>query len=350
MWKKLVETIANIGILFFCVQTEFMIFYKLKGVGDFFRILWKYESTSGIYGIITKIYDECNYGKTILWVSFFIILFFIFGLLYIPLKKFVRKKLLIIEHLSFQNMNFTYVDEELKEYNCKKYRIDQCEILNSTTLGLNEKVKKIIESVNYETKKIIEYIKKEYQVGYAGIANIPAIFMLGYELGDENKKLLFHKRRDRASDDDFHILQDEERIYDLKVLETENNENENGKLLVLIEFTQPIGDEDIKDVLENNDYILKYSLGVINYDVVDTAKQINEYANKIVSDIAKIQKQSNIYEIKICVAASSAFIFALGTKFSKTQNIDTIIYQFKNNTYPWGINVTKGIPVITNEI
>lgn len=247
-------------------------------------------------------------------------------------------------------MNFTYVDEELKEYNCKKYRIDQCEILNSTTLGLNEKVKKIIESVNYETKKIIEYIKKEYQVGYAGIANIPAIFMLGYELGDENKKLLFHKRRDRASDDDFHILQDEERIYDLKVLETENNENENGKLLVLIEFTQPIGDEDIKDVLENNDYILKYSLGVINYDVVDTAKQINEYANKIVSDIAKIQKQSNIYEIKICVAASSAFIFALGTKFSKTQNIDTIIYQFKNNTYPWGINVTKGIPVITNEI
>lgn len=35
MWKKLVETIANIGILFFCVQTEFMIFYKLKGVGDF---------------------------------------------------------------------------------------------------------------------------------------------------------------------------------------------------------------------------------------------------------------------------------------------------------------------------
>ena len=106
----------------------------------------------------------------------------------------------------------------------------------------------------------------------------------------------------------------------------------------------------MKDVLENNDYILKYSLGVINYDVVDTAKQINEYANKIVSDIAKIQKQSNIYEIKICVAASSAFIFALGTKFSKTQNIDTIIYQFKNNTYPWGINVTKGIPVITNEI
>ena len=37
-------------------------------------------------------------------------------------------------------------------------------------------------------------------------------------------------------------------------------------------------------------------------------------------------------------------------KEAETQNIDTIIYQFKNNTYPWGINVTKGIPVITNEI
>lgn len=347
MWKQFIGMISSTGILYFCTQIEFMIFYKLKGYGEFFKILWGYDPTSGIYGIITKIYNECSNGKEFLWITFVIILFIILILLYILLKKFVRRKLLIIEHLSLQSMNFTYVDEELKEHSYKKYCINQYEILNNSTLNLNEKINKLIESINYETNNIIEYIKKGYQVGYAGIANIPAIFMLGYELGDENKKIFFHKRRDRAYDDDFHLLQEEDRIYDLKLVESKNDKNENGKLLVLIEFTQPIEDEDIQGVLESNDYTLKYSLGVINYDVVDTAKQINEYTNKIISDIAKIQKQSNIDEIKICVAASSAFIFALGTKFSKTQNIDTVIYHFQNNTYPWGINVTKGIPVIT---
>lgn len=347
MWKQLLGIIANTGILYFCIQIEFMILYKLKGYGEIFKILWGYDSKSGIYGIITKIYNEWNCGKGFLWIIFSITLLIIFVLLYILLQKFVKKKLLIIEHLSLQSMNFTYVEEELKEHSYKKYRINQYEILNNSTLGLNEKINKLIESINNETNNIIEYIKKGYQVGYAGIANIPAIFMLGYELGDENKKIFFHKRRDRAYDDDFHLLQEEDRIYDLKLVESKNDKNENGKLLVLIEFTQPIEDEDIQGVLESNDYILKYSLGVINYDVVDTAKQINEYTNKIISDIAKIQKQSNIDEMKICVAASSAFIFALGTKFSKTQNIDTVIYHFQNNTYPWGINVTKGIPVIT---
>ena len=347
MWKQFLGMIASTGILYFCIQLEFMILYKLKGQGELLKILWGYDSASGIYGIITKIYNEWNDGKKLLWIIFYINLFIIFVLLYVLLQKFVKKKLLIIEHLSLQNMNFTYVEEELKECSYKKYRINQYEILNNTSLGLNEKINKLIESINYETTNIIEYIKKGYQIGYAGIANIPAIFMLGYELGDENKKIFFHKRRDRAYDDDFHLLQEEDRIYDLKLVESKNNRNENGKLLVLIEFTQPIEDDDIQEVLESNDYILKYSLGVINYDVVDTAKQINEYTNKIISDIGKIQKQSNINEIKICVAASSAFIFALGTKFSKTQNIDTVIYHFQNNTYPWGINVTKGIPVIT---
>ena len=87
----------------------------------------------------------------------------------------------------------------------------------------------------------------------------------------------------------------------------------------------------------------------ISYDVVDSAHQINTYTNIILAKIAEIQKNPNITQIKICVAASSSFIFALGTKFSKTQNKDTIIFHYENNRYPWGINVNEHKPVIVNK-
>lgn len=88
----------------------------------------------------------------------------------------------------------------------------------------------------------------------------------------------------------------------------------------------------------------------MNYNIVSMAGQINEYTNQILADIADIQKNLNITEIKIYVAASSSCIFALGTKFSKTQNIDTVIYQFDKNSYSWGINVTKRKPIIRKVI
>lgn len=60
--------------------------------------------------------------------------------------------------------------------------------------------------------------------------------------------------------------------------------------------------------------------------------------------VAENQKNPNIVQIKICIAASSAFIFALGMKFSKTQNKENVIFHYEKDTYPWGVNVHKGKP------
>ena len=199
--------------------------------------------------------------------------------------------------------------------------------------------------------QINEYIDKFYQIGYAGIpvGNIPCVFMLGYELDDANKKLYFHKNRNNSSDDDFHLLKDIPIQIKLHMERKENNADKDGKILAIIQLTQPIHNEDLHGVQEENDYILKYEIqGNIDYDIINSAKQTNEYVQQILSDIADVQKNPKISEIKICVAASSGFIFALGTKFSKTQNIDTVIYQFDKVRYSWGINVTKRIPVINN--
>lgn len=159
----------------------------------------------------------------------------------------------------------------------------------------------------------------------------------------------FHKNRTNHLDDNFHVLKDEHNSVKMQVSHHANNKNINGDLLVIIQLTQPIKDTDLIGVKGINDYILRYEIaGQIDYDIINSAKQTNEYAQQIVSDIAELQKKSNISKIKICIAASSDFVFALGTKFSKTQNIDIVVYQFEKDKYPWGINVTKKTAVINN--
>ncbi len=81
--------------------------------------------------------------------------------------------------------------------------------------------------------------------GYTGIANIPAAFMLGYELGDENKKKFFHiyhgnNTPDDLKDDRFHLLKVEVRRHTFELHEGENDPSKEGKILLLIQMTQPI--------------------------------------------------------------------------------------------------------------
>jgi len=307
---------------------------------------YNYDENTGYYFIINKVYSE-GQGTKILWIALIIDVIIIILMILWLIKKNVKRKLLIIEHSSLQKMNFSYDEKELVDYAVKRLSINQYETLNNESISIKEKIDLAIVEINNRIPKILNYVDKQYQIGYAGIANIPVTFMLGYELGDENKRLFFHKRRDNSDDDNFHLLKDEPRQLTFIAHEKRNDPTKRGKILLLIQLTQPIKEADIQDVLEDNDYILKYEIPqTINYDVVDSSRQINDYTNKILADISEVQKNPNITQIKICVAASGAFIFALGTKFSKTQNKDTVIFHYQNDTYPWGINITKKTAVV----
>lgn len=327
-----------------------MILYVLKGYLKFLMPLIDYTKESKYYYIINWLY-QLEGGKKILWLCLCVDILAILGLVVWILKKNACKKLLIIEHSSLQRMHFSYNKEELEDFAVKKIHINQYESLNNVSLPLQEKLSLIISEVEISLPRILNGVEEGFQIGYAGIANIPATFFLGYKLGDENKKRYFHKFRKDSTDDDFHLLKDEDRQLTFIPKEEPNNPNKKGKLLLIVELTQPIKDDDISTIKEDNDFIIKFGVPeTINYDIVDSSLQINQYTNTILSRVANIQKDPNIMEIKICIAASSSFVFALGTKFSKTQNKETVIYHYQNDGYPWGINVTRAIPVIRKEI
>ncbi len=342
----IIGSLVNVSLLLFSIKIFFMILYRINGFGSLLASFYNYDENTGYYFIINKVYSE-GQGTKILWIALIIDVIIIILMILWLIKKNVKRKLLIIEHSSLQKMNFSYDEKELVDYAVKRLSINQYETLNNESISIKEKIDLAIVEINNRIPKILNYVDKQYQIGYAGIANIPVTFMLGYELGDENKRLFFHKRRDNSDDDNFHLLKDEPRQLTFIAHEKRNDPTKRGKILLLIQLTQPIKEADIQDVLEDNDYILKYEIPqTINYDVVDSSRQINDYTNKILADISEVQKNPNITQIKICVAASGAFIFALGTKFSKTQNKDTVIFHYQNDTYPWGINITKKTAVV----
>lgn len=349
-WKKIFSQFASVGVLFFAFKRIVILTYVIWGCCKWFMPLLGYSEDTSLYYLFNEI-QKIKYGN-ILLIVICVVMIIIFSVSFIWLIiQNSGRKLLSIEHSSLQSMSFSYDKEELEEYEVKKIKVNQCDTISNESLPLETKATLLITEICNILPEINNYIEKHYQVGYAGIpvGNIPSAFMLGYELDDANKKLYFHKNRSDSLDDNFHILKNLHNSINLHVDKKENKESENGDLMVIIQLTQLISDTDLVGVLGNNDYILKYEVpGQINYDIIESAEQANRYAQQIVDDIAGIQKKSNISKIKICIAASSDFVFALGTKFSKTQNINIVIYQFDKGRYSWGINVTKQTAVINN--
>lgn len=330
----------------------------IKGViGDIWIKLLGIDQKEGLYYGLTILSSKWKHSDAVMWILLSFSLFLIIVQIVYFLYENRLESILLIEHNSRNQMYFKINKECRDSYIIVPYKLNQYTTFNSN-LPLEEKLNIAISELENHVDIINDKIGKgKYWAGYAGIANIPMTFMLGYELGDENRKLLFHKYHGRKTsiklkDDSFYLLKEDERRFVFKDVIIEKPDLEKrGKILLLIELTQPIKEADYKSIQEENDYIIKFHIAdTINYDVVDSSSQIDEYTDEIMHWIAENQKNPNIVQIKICIAASSAFIFALGMKFSETQNKETVIFHYEKDTYPWGVNVHKRIPVIIKEI
>lgn len=348
---------AKILLGIFTIPASLIVIVDLLNIKELISEEWikllGIDKDSGHYYLFNEFINLGKFQSTFLWAVIFVCIAIIAVQIYFFWKNNRQERLLIVKHNSLNQTSFVINNEVKSEYITKPLKFNQYDTFNSS-LPLEEMILRIINEVDLKANDIRKYISKDYTIGYAGIANIPATFMLGYELGDENIKKYFHKYHGKEIDselydDKFHLLDKKiiRSTFDKEVLQESTDPSQDGNIVILVSLTQPIKEPDYASIVGKNDFVYKYtSSDDTDYDIVDSENQIILYSNKILSDIAEIQKQKNIKEIRICVAASGAFIFGLGTKFSKTQNKRTIIYHYNRNNYPWGINVTDKVPVI----
>ena len=311
------------------------------------------DKGNGLYYLINNCIDLGKYKDVFLNTLLALCVIVIIVQIILFLLENRQEALLIVEHNSLNQMQYRYDEEVENDYNIKKLKFNQYKTFNSN-MAVEAMINLSITEIDMKANIIRSYITKGYLIGYAGIANIPTTFLLGFELGDENSKKYFHKYHGKKTnselkDDKFHLLKKKtvRSSFKLDILQESVDLKQDGNIVIIISLTQPIGEADFSSIISDNDYIYKYTCSdEIDYDVIDSESQIEQYTDKILSDIAVIQKKPNIKQIRICVAAPGAFVFGLGTKFSKTQNKEIIIYHFEKDQYPWGINVTKKVSVI----
>ena len=323
----------------------------IKGIlSDFCIKAFSIDTDKGVFWILSKLSKVSIVRIDLLWVLFGICLTILLTGFYLKAKDYYKNKLLIIEHSSFNAMNFKIDEANLKDYSYNKLVLNQFETMEKAQSLLSDRIAiAIMDQIDF-LKQIRKFVTKGYGLAYLGIAHTPLIFLLGFLVGDENNVKLFHKRRDDANDDKFHLLSSINYSESLSRQCDEFATKSFNTVLLCIETTFKITDDDIKCIRNNNDYVLRYATANKGYEVIYSAKQINEYVKMIKDDLHSICISNHVKKIKICIASSVAFTFALAQSFSANHDpeIEVFHYDTKNVLkYSWGINITKKKAIIT---
>jgi len=245
-------------------------------------------------------------------------------------------------------------------------------ILGHSTLGksqfkLNDKaqdnIKLIIEEINLieDLKKVGEnYDALKYTVskqddlikdfkrkindndkyGYMGISHTPLILRAGYDIGDETKFIMFHKKRNL---DYYEELSDIESYTPIKI-EQKKIKEDCKELIVAISTTFSIQDNQLDILHLENKSIIKFKTDELGFDVITSRKQAEEYISFILREVRQVANDKGIVKIHMVISSSVAFTFALGQELSSHYDPEVIIYHFDINNpkkYPWGISLFK---------
>lgn len=319
------------------------------GLSDFWVRVSSIDTESGLYWMLLNIAKVSVMDFNLLWVILIVCSIILMTGILLIAKDYYKNKLLIIKHSSLNVMNFKMDGSELKDYSIEKLILNQFETMENTQFTINEKITVAINEQTAFMKEVRDYISKGYSLAYIGIAHTPFIFFLGFLAGDENDVKLFHKRRDDTNEDKFRLLIAENYTEKLVRQPDQSPTKQFDTMLLCIETTFKIPDDDIVYICQDVDCVLRYSTVNKGYDVIYSAKQIKEYTNTIKNDLHEICTSSNVKKIKICIASSVAFTFALAQAFSDNHDPEIEIYHYdkKNDLkYPWGINITKKAAII----
>lgn len=182
---------------------------------------------------------------------------------------------------------------------------------------------------------------------YYGVANTPLVFRLGYKFGQTKKVRFLHRFRPNEEDQEFVILPEHDetchKTFD-DVRRIENKEGHRSELIVAISTTFEIKDSDI-DILDRNDeklrYVFKADPETMGFDYFSSMQKIKSYTNSLIKDIRKLVKNYNISTIHILMSSSVPFTFHFAQQMNTQQFPKIIVYQYENQKYSWGIDVTE---------
>lgn len=287
-------------------------------------------------------------------------IFILLGLLILFLKIYLNhlektatlpKHILQIKHWSLENIvDYSKVEGKILENEITPLELNQTEELKVVNQSNMERALKaqdriIMQITIFLTKGI------NYNPVYMGLAHIPLVFLLGYQLADKFKPEYYE-----WIENSWNEIKDEEFTY--PTLELINKEDLDisaldGNIAIKIGITYAIDDSDLNALDISFMRIFNLQIESPHRYAIVSKTQLSDYAKIFRNLLDQInQNYLNVSKIHIFYSGQPSLAFVLGSVLSKRMDVENI-YVYNHNRsesirYSWSIKMFKEFTSIDN--
>lgn len=267
----------------------------------------------------------------------------------VPVYLEIKCDFIRILHSSIEAVSYSKVDRDLSEYRVDDRFLNQTEKMkNINRLNLQHALREQEKFI----KKILNRIdgNSDVEVGYFGLAHVPLVFLLGFQMADKFSPSFFEWNQNKL------IWQElkKSKINYPKLLLEKNEEMQSIEktkdIVIKIGITYPISDSDlVGHGLEGlNSYYLYLEKPQRN--VLTSLNQLNEYQKNFRDMLDYVNRRfPNIERIHLFYSGQPSLAYRLGSAISPRMDAEIIVYNYVRAAYPkynWAINLKKvGEPI-----
>jgi hypothetical protein len=256
-----------------------------------------------------------------------------------------RKSLLLIRHQSLDPLLPEAVCDDLPDH-LRSLKFTET-VIDLTHLFSDGRLVDTWMAINEQQEKTseIQHLCKtsaNLELAYYGIAHIPLIFLLGYQLNIRKPINIFeHNRQNNKWD----LLQSANSYPDLILKKPANNIGTDAVIKFGISY--PIPDADVTQVVTSSKLIVDLALPTPTPDAVRNIDQLENYARNfrgVLDDIHNIYP--DVGRIHIFFAGPVSLAFRCGQMISPTIHPKVLVYNYFSRDepkYKWGICINAPI-------
>ncbi len=253
-----------------------------------------------------------------------------------------RKSLLLIRHQSLDPLLSEAVRDDLPDY-LRSLKLTEA-VIDLTHLFGDGRLVDPWVAINEQQEKTreIQHLCKtnvNIELAYYGIAHIPLVFLLGYQLNIRKSINIFeHNRQNNKWD----LLQTANSYPDL-IVKKSIADNFGTDTVIKFGVSYPILDADVAQVVPNSKLVVSLALPTPTLDAVRNLNQLEHYARNFRDVLDDIHNtDADIRRIHVFYAGPVSLAFRCGQLISPTIHSKIVIYNYCVQDVPkykWGIQV-----------
>lgn len=266
-------------------------------------------------------------------------------LLYFMKRKEKTKKhsLLQLNHSSIESAVYNNMDEVFSEYNIDVFPLNQAVEMKELSIP---NLQHALREQEKTVEKVISRLNDvpNMEIAYLGLAHIPLVMLMGYQIADKAKCKLFEWNQNDFS---WNSLR-EKSIYPPLFLIKEDTIQpieETTEVIIRIGVTYPIPKTDLDGLnLEHlNSYYMH--LETPRRNVIESIEQLNDYQKEFRLLLDEInQRYPKLEKIHLFYSGQPSLAYRLGSSISPRMDKDIWIYNNVKSAYPqykWALKLGK---------